>query len=94
MEICSCNYPIVKESDNAKREKYCDRCGHWWMPEHGSNPERGPQPQQPYIPFALRPRTVFRPVPESHRQLRKAEQPSRNDPCPCGSGRKFKKCCL
>ena len=20
--------------------------------------------------------------------------PGRNDPCPCGSGRKFKKCCL
>jgi hypothetical protein len=20
--------------------------------------------------------------------------PSRNDPCPCGSGRKFKRCCL
>jgi SEC-C motif-containing protein len=22
-----------------------------------------------------------------------AESPSRNDPCPCGSGRKYKKCC-
>lgn len=21
-------------------------------------------------------------------------QPGRNDPCPCGSGKKFKKCCL
>jgi hypothetical protein len=21
-------------------------------------------------------------------------KPGRNDPCPCGSGRKFKKCCL
>lgn len=21
------------------------------------------------------------------------EKPSRNDPCPCGSGKKFKKCC-
>ncbi|EEM6764693.1 YecA family protein, partial [Salmonella enterica subsp. enterica serovar Montevideo] len=20
--------------------------------------------------------------------------PGRNDPCPCGSGKKFKKCCL
>ena len=25
--------------------------------------------------------------------LRKAPEPGRNDPCPCGSGKKFKKCC-
>jgi SEC-C motif len=23
-----------------------------------------------------------------------ASQPGRNDPCPCGSGAKYKKCCL
>ncbi len=26
--------------------------------------------------------------------IRRAPQVGRNDPCPCGSGRKFKKCCL
>lgn len=26
--------------------------------------------------------------------LRAAVQPGRNDPCPCGSGKKFKQCCL
>jgi uncharacterized protein len=25
--------------------------------------------------------------------IRKAPQPGRNDPCPCGSGKKYKKCC-
>jgi len=25
--------------------------------------------------------------------IRKAEGPGRNDPCPCGSGKKYKKCC-
>ena len=25
--------------------------------------------------------------------VRKAEEPGRNDPCPCGSGKKYKKCC-
>lgn len=25
--------------------------------------------------------------------IRKAPEPGRNDPCPCGSGKKFKKCC-
>ncbi|GAB6100076.1 preprotein translocase subunit SecA [Halanaerocella petrolearia] len=26
--------------------------------------------------------------------LRKREEPGRNDPCPCGSGKKYKKCCI
>jgi uncharacterized protein len=25
-------------------------------------------------------------------QIRKAPEPGRNDPCPCGSGKKYKKC--
>lgn len=25
--------------------------------------------------------------------IRAGEEPGRNDPCPCGSGRKYKKCC-
>jgi len=28
------------------------------------------------------------------RQLVNLARVGRNDPCPCGSGRKFKKCCL
>ena len=26
-------------------------------------------------------------------QLKREEKPDRNDPCPCGSGKKYKKCC-
>jgi uncharacterized protein YecA (UPF0149 family) len=26
--------------------------------------------------------------------VRSGPQPGRNDPCPCGSGKKYKKCCL
>ena len=26
-------------------------------------------------------------------QLKSTDQPGRNDPCPCGSGKKYKKCC-
>ena len=29
----------------------------------------------------------------SHEPIRREPQPGRNDPCPCGSGRKWKKCC-
>jgi SEC-C motif-containing protein len=32
-------------------------------------------------------------VNEWNREL-KGAQPGRNDPCPCGNGKKFKKCCL
>jgi uncharacterized protein YecA (UPF0149 family) len=32
---------------------------------------------------------------EAKGQLRKEEDKvGRNDPCPCGSGKKFKKCCM
>lgn len=34
------------------------------------------------------------PIPDAPvEQLRKDETPGRNDPCSCGSGKKFKKCC-
>jgi len=29
----------------------------------------------------------------THAPIRRAPRPGRNEPCPCGSGRKFKKCC-
>ena len=35
--------------------------------------------------------TLWEPAPKP---VRTTPQPGRNDPCPCGSGRKFKKCCL
>ncbi|MEM9327305.1 MAG: SEC-C metal-binding domain-containing protein [Bacteroidota bacterium] len=28
------------------------------------------------------------------RTFSRAPEPSRNAPCPCGSGRKYKRCCL
>jgi uncharacterized protein YecA (UPF0149 family) len=29
----------------------------------------------------------------THHTERRVEKVGRNDPCPCGSGRKYKKCC-
>ena len=31
--------------------------------------------------------------PEGNKPVRKGSQPGRNDPCPCGSGKKYKNCC-
>ena len=34
------------------------------------------------------------PIPDAPvEQAKGAEAPGRNDPCPCGSGKKYKKCC-
>ncbi len=33
------------------------------------------------------------PPPVEPVQVDKSKQAGRNDPCPCGSGKKFKKCC-
>jgi preprotein translocase subunit SecA len=30
---------------------------------------------------------------DTNRTVRKGKKPGRNDPCPCGSGKKYKKCC-
>lgn len=32
--------------------------------------------------------------PPIQQPITKAKKPSRNDPCPCGSGKKYKKCCM
>jgi uncharacterized protein YecA (UPF0149 family) len=35
------------------------------------------------------------PLPAPAETIRKQEaEPGRNDPCPCGSGKKYKQCCL
>ncbi len=31
--------------------------------------------------------------PPKRQPVRKEKKPGRNDPCPCGSGKKYKKCC-
>jgi uncharacterized protein YecA (UPF0149 family) len=31
---------------------------------------------------------------ETHKLKPTVKEPGRNDPCPCGSGLKYKKCCL
>jgi len=33
-------------------------------------------------------------TPEAHFSKKNYKKPGRNDPCPCGSGKKYKKCCL
>jgi hypothetical protein len=45
-------------------------------------------------PPPKRPPALPRPVPVTHPFLKPEKKVGRNDPCPCGSGKKFKHCCL
>jgi uncharacterized protein YecA (UPF0149 family) len=33
------------------------------------------------------------PLPDPVEPIQSGSRPGRNDPCPCGSGKKYKKCC-
>jgi preprotein translocase subunit SecA len=49
-----------------------------WQETHGAEPAAAPRPVGP----RSEPRTAD------------GQKVGRNDPCPCGSGKKYKKCCL
>lgn len=56
---------------------------------------RGPMPVLP-LPDGSAVGPDGQPLPGQIRQrpVVKSKEPGRNDPCPCGSGKKYKKCCL
>ena len=58
------------------------------------------EPQESPIEVALKREQVAQPVETSgdgtdtaNKTIRKGKKIGRNDPCPCGSGKKYKKCC-
>ena len=58
------------------------------------------EPQESPIEVALKREQVAQPVETSgdgtdtaNKTIRKGKKVGRNDPCPCGSGKKYKKCC-
>jgi len=61
----------------------------------GQTERRGPERVSYVHPDAERPaQQAPRPQqPGARRPVRAAKTPGRNDPCPCGSGKKYKKCC-
>jgi uncharacterized protein len=67
---------------------------HFEPPQPWSPPKPGASLKQPEAPLlhAERPPTrALEPVATERNPLRRV---GRNDPCPCGSGKKYKKCCL
>jgi preprotein translocase subunit SecA len=65
----------------------------WWSSFHPEDhwPKSLPEPETPVLPPAIpAPSTLGYVAPEPFVREPKI---GRNDPCPCGSGKKYKKCC-
>jgi len=63
-------------------------------PEPRQAPARELQYSRPDTTFTQPPANAPQAeTPGAHRPVRVIAQPGRNDPCPCGSGKKYKKCC-
>ncbi len=64
----------------------------WWVafhPEPIPDPEEAPDPQVPFEPPTPPAPVSYEPPQPFIRE----PKIGRNDPCPCGSGKKYKKCC-
>src|SRR5262249_54707521 len=60
-----------------------------------AKPEAPPQPPaRSWSDRAPRPRPLAPPAPPPRPGPQRKPAVGRNDPCPCGSGKKFKQCCL
>jgi hypothetical protein len=68
----------------------------WWASFHEKEPLRLPAPAlDPWLPEpALDPLPLARGFADTYSGFKRtAPKIGRNDPCPCGSGKKYKKCC-
>ena len=75
---------IVRINDEAKFEEIAELCN-----SHGWHYIIGVEPDKPEDLTDLE-RALNKPEPG---KTPKAIKTGRNDPCPCGSGKKYKKCC-
>ena len=103
LETCALMGERFPEYDQWLAEEQAEKEEHWkWVKEFESDPERlvayafgrlaGKSPAEagkaiPPVPVPAQPRPAPPRLPERRQKV------GRNDPCPCGSGKKFKKCC-
>ena len=79
MIYCTCRNAKINTEKHGPENPFCERCGYWWDERYGSVKPGAPLPPQ------RQPNNQYR---------RAAPKTGRNDPCPCGSGKKAKKCCM
>lgn len=94
-QVCTCPPDKVKVVKPEKHQPYCNVCGHWWLPEHGS---KLPTNNGVYGGVRRSQSAIGKQLVQANklakRHMPERPQPlvGRNDPCTCGSGKKFKKC--
>lgn len=90
--ICTCKNAHISARSGLS-EPYCTDCGHYWIEKYGSTKPDGKSPRCPnkYETIQIE---KARHLAMAASLLNRTPKPSRNFPCPCGSGKKYKKCCL
>jgi uncharacterized protein YecA (UPF0149 family) len=79
MDLCHCIVPDLQTI--ASGNKFCHRCGLFYNADAWKVDPRRINAQK--FLYSL-----------YNKQKIKMGDVGRNDPCPCGSGKKFKKCCI
>ena len=70
---------VIMGGENKKEDFHDEALQRRPVNTQGSMPQAAPQPTQPQKPTTVR---------------REEPKVGRNDPCPCGSGKKYKNCCM
>ena len=96
-----------EKKDNWKREKLSSLVSDavsemsWWAafaadgrPKPSALPQKPHPPAPPLPPIEDEEPEASAPEPAPSAGIRRGPKIGRNDPCPCGSGKKYKKCCL
>ena len=69
----------VMSGGQERKDEFVDKGSAGQQTSGGRMPKQAPKPEQPKKPETFR---------------RDAPKVGRNDPCPCGSGKKYKNCCM
>lgn len=85
----------MKQIDNRQKQQILSRAQKIWL---GKNPflpkeKEKLEPPHPSVNVPQKPEEGNAPAPKIE-PYHAPPKVGRNDPCPCGSGKKFKKCCL
>src|SRR5262245_10248908 len=90
LQCPACKQGLRVPADLGTLRVKCPMCNtRWdWTPPPSAELDAAPSP-----PSDQR-RGVRNGLPDPPRKPLPNDKISRNDPCPCGSGRKFKRCCL
>jgi hypothetical protein len=92
--ICGHGKPLVIDTCRARSLATCATELAQWQQEFQDEKRRKPLFHAPAPTPIIKQASAPRSEPRMSPVLKSEERVGRNDPCPCGSGKKFKKCCI